>query len=443
MPRAGSERFPVAPVLETLRLWNAKTGALIKTFGDQVSQITRGDVNRIPNFDVGRIESIMYSPSGGQIAFGSDDRCVYIWDMTTGTLVHRLIGHDDCITSVTYSPDGKMIASGSDDWTVFLWDAEFGTPLRRLAEHSKGVADVAFSPCGNHIASGSFDKTLIIWHADGDKHIKKLAGHTDVITSVVYSPDGERIASGSNDRMVRVWDVDNGVSTELRGHTDRVRSVVFSPCGQEIASGSLDNTVKLWVVGSVHKPTEIKVFQSPIRSIAWVENNPDKDGHDEDCHDKDCHDKNDPDKKDIVSFIAVGSDDKSVRVWSVRRIEGALQVRLQWSSTHDRLVVSGAEFGETLGLSELNRKLLEQCRAKGLVNVEQQRITQAMKVSMADENIVSKSTAASQTSQESRREWDVSSDGNNPPQTSPQGPDVHSSVADPPSSPLQEPLELS
>ncbi|KAF9937113.1 hypothetical protein BGZ70_006706, partial [Mortierella alpina] len=84
----------------TLRLWNAKTGTPIKTFGDQANQITSGNVNQAPTFDVGRIERAAYSPCGGHIAIGSDDESVYVWDLKTGTGVHKLDVHDDCVTSV-------------------------------------------------------------------------------------------------------------------------------------------------------------------------------------------------------------------------------------------------------------------------------------------------------------------------------------------------------
>ncbi|KAF9944953.1 hypothetical protein BGZ70_004187, partial [Mortierella alpina] len=242
-----------------------------------------------------------------------------------------------------------------------------------------------------------------------DEYIEKLPGHTDMITSVVYSPDGERIASGSNDKTVRVWEVRTGVSTELRGHKDRVRSVVFSPCGQEIASGSLDNTVKIWKVGSDQQPAmaTINVFQSPIRSIAWAKNDPDKNGHDKDSHDKDWHDKN-----DIDSFIAVGSDDKSVRVWSVKKTEKDLQVRLHWNSTHDRLVVSGAKFEKTRGFSAMNMKLMEQRGAKGTsshVVEQQQRLIQAKKLRTAIKNIASTQSVVGHMKSGNRREPDVSS----------------------------------
>ncbi|KAF9282107.1 hypothetical protein BGZ68_006209 [Mortierella alpina] len=433
---------------KTLRHWNANTGDLIKVFG-AVNQITSGDVDQTTTFEVGRIEKIAYSPIRGQIAIGSDDHCVYIWDTETGERVYKLPGHDDCVTSVAYSPEGQFVASGSDDCTVRLWDVERGESVLILYGHTGCVSDVAFSPCGMQIASGSFDKTLILWHAESGEVFKTLVGHTGIVTSVVYSPDGQWIASGSNDKTVRLWKSNGDTGVELKGHMDRVRSVVFSPSGKEIASGSLDSSVKLWEVESGQLLVTVKVFQSPCRSIAWVKNDFDKTGRDEKSldkgslnknslnknsleqkgldkkgFDKNGLDKNSLDKNPIESFLAAGSDDKSVRVWSVRRIDGKPQVQLHWNSTHDRLVVTGANLENTQGLSDINMKLMEQRGAKGLssgVVEEEQRKILATKFRMASHTVKLLKTAVERMQTAvSHKEPDISSSANaslpSPPQ---------------------------
>ncbi|KAF9952076.1 hypothetical protein BGZ72_006555 [Mortierella alpina] len=390
---------------KTVRLWNAKTGEVIHILGDNdqqamstslnqttsasinqttstsinqttsasinqtadvnanqtpsdnIDQTASNNVNRTMSVKVGRIERIVYSPNGKQIALGSEDMFVYILDVETGGLIHRLKGHVNCVTSLAYSPDGKVLVSGSDDWGVFFWDAENGIELRRLVLHEGSVTDVAYSPCGNQIASGSSDKTVIVLDAASGDALNTFTGHSGMVTSVVYSPNGKWIASGSNDKTIRLWNTLTGEHTVLEGHTDKVRSVAFSPSGEEIASGSIDSNVRLWEVASGKPLAKVKVFQSPVRSIAWVKNDLDKFGLD----------KNDVGNNSFDSFLATGSDDKSVRVWGVRRTEDekGLQVQLHWNSMHDRLVVSGAQLAHTKHLSDINKKLVEQRDGKG------------------------------------------------------------------------------
>ena len=63
-----------------------------------------------------------YSPDGGQIATGSDDKTVKLWDAKTGEQLASLQGHTGEVSSVTYSPDGGQIATGSEDKTVKFLD---------------------------------------------------------------------------------------------------------------------------------------------------------------------------------------------------------------------------------------------------------------------------------------------------------------------------------
>ncbi|KAF9950053.1 hypothetical protein BGZ72_008225 [Mortierella alpina] len=381
---------------KTVRLWNAKTGELIKmlvgydqqamsasvnettsasinqaasfsinqtagvninqTPSDNIDQTVSNSVNQTMSVNVGRIERIVYSPSGEQIALGSDDACVYILDVETGGLIHKLVGHDDPVTSVAYSPDGKMVASGSDDWTVYLWNVGKGIALYRLVEHNRSVTDVAYSPCGKQVASASSDKRVILWDTATGEVVMALAGHAGMVTSVVYSPNGRWIASGSNDKTICIWDIARNLSLELKGHTDKVSSVAFSPTSEEIASGSLDNSVRVWEVASGQLKALVKVIQSPVTSIAWVKYD----------SEKKSFNRNSLNENDLDSYLAVTSNDKSVRVWKVKRMESELHVQLHWNSTRDRLVVSGAELSTTQGLSDINKRLMEQQDAKGI-----------------------------------------------------------------------------
>ena len=74
-----------------------------------------------------------------------------------------LKGHTTYVTNVTFSPNGKQIASGSGDSTVKIWDFRTNQTLLTLEGHTKRVTSVAFSPDGKQIVSGSLDRTVKIW----------------------------------------------------------------------------------------------------------------------------------------------------------------------------------------------------------------------------------------------------------------------------------------
>ena len=70
------------------------------------------------NWRTSNFNSVTWSPDGQHIAAGSEDRCVHIWNATTGELKHLLEGHREEVRSVAWAPDGRWLASGSFDGTV-------------------------------------------------------------------------------------------------------------------------------------------------------------------------------------------------------------------------------------------------------------------------------------------------------------------------------------
>ncbi|UUM20818.1 NACHT domain-containing protein [Mycoavidus sp. SF9855] len=259
----------------TVRVWDAETGALAHTLQGHT----------------GSVNSVAYSPSGVQIASGSNDNTVRVWDAETGALPHILRGHTMAVSSVAYSPSGSQIASGSVDNTVRLWDAQTGALAHILQEHTDIVRSVVYSPSGSQIASSSHDQMVWLWDAETGALAHTLQGHTAFVRSIVYSPSGKQIASGSDDHTVRLWDAETGaLAHTLQGHTAFVSSVVYSPSGEQLTSGSEDHTVRLWDAETGALAHTLQGHTEVVYSVAYSPNG---------------------------DQIASGSHDKTVRLWIV------------------------------------------------------------------------------------------------------------------------------
>ena len=78
--------------------------------------------------------------------------------------MHKLV-HPAGVTGVDWSPDGTELATGSEDFQVRIWDAETGKELHKYEGHTGSVISVAFFPDGKRIVSASYDHTARICRA--------------------------------------------------------------------------------------------------------------------------------------------------------------------------------------------------------------------------------------------------------------------------------------
>jgi WD40 repeat protein len=111
--------------------------------------------------------------------------------------LQTLEGHGDLVMSVVFSHDSRQLASGSGDRRIKIWDAETDKCLQTLEGHGRLVTSVVFSHDSRQLASTSFDCTVKIWDAETDKCLQTLEGHGEVVTSVVLSHDSRQLASAT------------------------------------------------------------------------------------------------------------------------------------------------------------------------------------------------------------------------------------------------------
>ncbi|KAI9770023.1 MAG: hypothetical protein M1840_003735 [Geoglossum simile] len=215
----------------TVQVWDAATGAIIKTLKGYT----------------GWISTVVFSPDSKLVASASNDGTVQVWDTATDAVVQILRGHTGRIRVVIFSPDSKLVASASNNSTIQVWDTATGAVVQTFRGHIGWISTVVFSPDSKLVTSSSNYETVQVWEAATGAVVQTLKGHTSSVRIIVFSPDGKLVASASDDRTVRVWDAAAGAAVlTLKSHTSWVRIVIFSPDSKLVASASNDGTVQVW-----------------------------------------------------------------------------------------------------------------------------------------------------------------------------------------------------
>lgn len=90
------------------RLWNVSSGKYVKTYtGHVTSQYS--------------VSSAFSITDGRKIVSGSEDKCVYMWELNSRKLLQKLEGHTEPVMTVACHPTENLIASGSLDKSIRLW----------------------------------------------------------------------------------------------------------------------------------------------------------------------------------------------------------------------------------------------------------------------------------------------------------------------------------
>jgi WD40 repeat protein len=137
--------------------------------------------------------------------------------------------------SLALSPNDHQIAIGTTEGKIYLWDLELEKPCAKLEGHKDWVRCIAYSPCGQWITSVSDDKTVGIWRRQLSGGVESWSrahsinaffGHVE---KVAWNPvvPMEFVTSTLNG-TVQVWrmsvDEDSNVTVKMvwSSHIDRL-----------------------------------------------------------------------------------------------------------------------------------------------------------------------------------------------------------------------------
>jgi WD40 repeat protein len=199
----------------TAIVWQApKAGSAADWRRGRMKQVLRGHRGRV--FGVG------FMPGAERVVTGSYDKTLRVWDVDSGVVHARLLGHEARIFAIDIARDGTL-ASGDDGGVTRIWPAgllssvsgdEEVTQSRVLATTSD-VGMLSFSPDGRRLLVGCAARgcrySQSVWELASGRQISQYDGHNNIVLAGGWHPNGRWVVTGGgNDRHIAIWDADSG-----------------------------------------------------------------------------------------------------------------------------------------------------------------------------------------------------------------------------------------
>jgi len=180
-------------------------------------------------------EAMSYSPTGEQLAVGSHDNFIYIYDVKSRyKLLFKLRGHSSFITGLDWSVDGHAMHSSCGAYELLFWDVDSG---RQVPSGATAYRDEDWASW----------TTKLGWPVQGI-----YGGVVDMthINGVDRSKDKALVAVGNDYGLVEIFNYPNGVgakSNAYQAHCEHVTNVKWTlDDSRVISAGGYDMCVMQW-----------------------------------------------------------------------------------------------------------------------------------------------------------------------------------------------------
>lgn len=239
-----------------IEIWSATSGKLVGTLKEPFETY-------MP------VLCLAWQPGGQQIAAGTANWYVKVFDVQTGQITYHHRLHRGPVRSVSWSSNGQKLATASDDGTIRVQHFDLIRHYMLFPGHLGAVRSVSWCANDSLLATGAQDGTVRLWPT---VDLGDVVTHSRVagwLSSLAFDPQGRRLAMAWGNTPVEVWDTESEVGIHrLAGHEAPVHALSWSADGSSIAGGDRSGSVHLWAASTGEKRRTISGFR-PIRSVLW------------------------------------------------------------------------------------------------------------------------------------------------------------------------------
>jgi WD40 repeat protein len=174
--------------------------------GSVVVKSVRGPGQYVLHPRDGAVGALAFSPDGKLLATGGANGTARLWDARTGRLLRTLSRHTLAITSVAFSPNGKLVLTASLDKDARLWSVDTGAGVHLLRWHFGPIGGASFSPDGRWVVTAGPGAAGVGLVATGQR-VGFVRGHLKPLVGAVFAgTNGRLIITASKDGTIGTYD---------------------------------------------------------------------------------------------------------------------------------------------------------------------------------------------------------------------------------------------
>eukprot|EP01113_Clastostelium_recurvatum_P044977 TRINITY_DN7653_c0_g1_i2.p1 TRINITY_DN7653_c0_g1~~TRINITY_DN7653_c0_g1_i2.p1 ORF type:complete len:481 (-),score=138.73 TRINITY_DN7653_c0_g1_i2:14-1333(-) len=141
--------------------YDIETGKALMQFAHQDSIVGTAQINKI-----------VTHPTLPLAIVGREDRKIEVLDLSSGRVVHSMVGHQDAVSALAMDPAGLQFFSGGHDSSLRVWDLSRVSSAGPACvqevnvhrpKHHESVHCIAYQPNKSYVASAGADSTIKLY----------------------------------------------------------------------------------------------------------------------------------------------------------------------------------------------------------------------------------------------------------------------------------------
>ena len=271
------------------------------------------------------------SSSGREIATGSADKILRIWDAESGELLQSLDGHPDAITDCRWVTKEVLVTAGAEGY-MLDWQVEAKRCFRQSRGHQQRISQLLSSHGGDWYVSAGWDGAIQAWNL---QHRVKfsLPEQSDPILAIALTNDDRLLVAAHWDGTVRIWDLETGrLHDEFTAHESSLLACALASGSGELITADQNGVLRSWDLSDIGVTRYVNQHYGEVYSLDYTADNGNvlSVAHDGQLKVWDRDDRSeigfvDAQVGPIMScatspdnlFWAIGSADGQIKVWSV------------------------------------------------------------------------------------------------------------------------------